>query len=263
MLQKGLPASEAASIYSLLTIGDGLVAQIPALIISTAAGIVITRASSMSNLGTQIVSQVVGQPKAIYATAAVIGLMGIMPGLPFFPFTIMAVLMAFVANQVVKLQKKAELDAEEADEEEEDVEAVEKIEEFLHPDPFEIELGYGLIPLVDSNQGGNLLSRISTIRKSIALELGVLVPAIRIRDNIQLGANDYLFKIYGIEVARGQVMMDHFMVVNPDRSMQLRGVEMNEPTFGLPALWVDEREREKAEMNGMTVVEPPAVIATH
>ncbi|HGY55140.1 MAG TPA: flagellar biosynthesis protein FlhA [Caldithrix abyssi] len=263
MLQKGLPASEAASIYSLLTIGDGLVAQIPALIISTAAGIVITRASSMSNLGTEIVSQVVGQPKAIYATAAVIGLMGIMPGLPFFPFTIMAVLMAVVANQVVKVQKRAELEAEEAEEEEEEVESVEKIEEFLHPDPFEIELGYGLIPLVDSNQGGNLLSRISTIRKSIALEMGVLVPAIRIRDNIQLGANDYLFKIYGIEVARGQVIMDHFMVVNPDKSMQLKGVEMNEPTFGLPALWVDEREREKAEMSGMTVVEPPAVIATH
>lgn len=261
-LQKGLPVAEAGTVYSLLTIGDGLVAQIPALIISTAAGIVITRASSMSSMGVEIASQVIGQPKAIFASAGVVALMGMMPGLPMLPFSVMAVIMLVVARQVSRLQKQ---EAEELakSQEEEPVEPVERIEEFLHPDAFEIEMGYGLIPLVDAQQGGNLLNRISTIRKSLALEMGVLVPAIRIRDNIQLNANDYVFKIYGVEVARGQVMMDYFMVVNPDPALQLQGIEMKEPTFGLPAVWVNEKEKEKAEISGNTVVEPPAVIATH
>ncbi len=261
-LQRGLPVSESATIYTLLTIGDGLVAQIPALIISTAAGIVITRASSVSSMGTQIAMQVVQQPKAIFASAGVVGLMGIMPGMPFLPFSVMAVILAVVARQVEKI-KKGELEKAAEAEEVEEVEPVEKIEEFLHPDAFEIELGYGLIPLVDKEQGGNLLNRISTIRKSIAIEMGVLIPAIRIRDNIQLNANDYMFKIYGIEIANGQVMMDHFMVVNPDEKLGLKGIEMTEPTFGLPAVWVSGKEREKAEMAGNTVVEASAVIATH
>lgn len=261
-LQRGLPVSESATIYTLLTIGDGLVAQIPALIISTAAGIVITRASSVSSMGTQIAMQVVQQPKAIFASAGVVGLMGIMPGMPFLPFSIMAIILAVVARQIEKI-KKGELEKAAEAEEVEEVEPVEKIEEFLHPDAFEIELGYGLIPLVDKEQGGNLLSRISTIRKSIAIEMGVLIPAIRIRDNIQLNANDYMFKIYGIEIASGQVMMDHFMVVNPDEKLALKGIEMTEPTFGLPAVWVSGKEREKAEMAGNTVVEASAVIATH
>jgi len=261
-LQKGLPIAEAGTVYSLLTIGDGLVAQIPALIISTAAGIVITRASSMSTMGVEIVSQVIGQPKAIFASAGVVALMGMMPGLPMIPFSVMAVIMLVVARQVSRLQKQEAEELAKA-QEEEPLEPVERIEEFLHPDAFEIEMGYGLIPLVDAQQGGNLLNRISTIRKSLALEMGVLVPAIRIRDNIQLNANDYVFKIYGVEVARGQVMMDYFMVVNPDPSLHLQGIEMKEPTFGLPAIWVNEKEKEKAEIGGNTVVEPPAVIATH
>jgi flagellar biosynthesis protein FlhA len=261
-LQRGLPVSDAASVYMLLTIGDGLVAQIPALIISVGAGIVITRASSSSTMGDQMAVQIIGQPKAIFASAGVVGMMALMPGLPFLPFMVLAAGMAAVANQVVKLQKEEALRLAQSNEVEE-VEPVERIEEFLHPDAFEIELGYGLIPLVDSSMGGNLLSRISTIRKSIALEMGVLVPAIRIRDNIQLNANDYVFKIYGIEVARGQVVLDHFMVVNPDDSLGLVGLEMREPTFGLPAIWVSIREKEKAEMAGNTVVEPQAVIATH
>ncbi|MCD4693725.1 MAG: flagellar biosynthesis protein FlhA, partial [Calditrichales bacterium] len=153
-LQRGLPVSESATIYTLLTIGDGLVAQIPALIISTAAGIVITRASSVSSMGTQIAMQVVQQPKAIFASAGVVGLMGIMPGLPFLPFSVMAVILAVVARQVEKI-KKGELEKAAEAEEVEEVEPVEKIEEFLHPDAFEIELGYGLIPLVDKEQGGN------------------------------------------------------------------------------------------------------------
>ncbi len=262
MVQKNMAAGDAATTYSLLTIGDGLVAQIPALIISVAAGIVITRASSGSTMGTEIASQLIAQPNAIYASSGVVALLGIMPGLPFFPFTIMAVFMAVVARQISRLQaEQLLLDTEE--EEVEEVEALERIEEFLHPDAFEIELGYGLIPMVDPNQGGNLLNRITTIRKSIAIEMGVLVPPIRIRDNIQLNANDYVFKVYGVEIAQGQVMMDYYMVVNPDESLELQGVQMIEPTFGLPAVWVSEKEREKAEIAGNTVVEAPAVIATH
>jgi len=263
-LQRGLAVGDAASLYTLLTVGDGLVAQIPALIISTSAGIVITRASSRANLGVDIAQQVIGQPKAIFATAGVLGMMGVVPGLPFIPFSIMAVIMAFIGQQVLKIQKAEQEMLAEAEEDAEELkEPEEKIEEFLHPDAFEIEIGYGLIPLVDTTQGGNLLGRISTIRKSLAIEMGVLIPPIRIRDNIQLNANQYIFKIYGIEVSRGEVMMNHYMVVNPDSGLGLEGVEMTEPTFGLPALWVSESEREKAEISGNTVVEPPAVIATH
>lgn len=262
MVQRGMAAGDAATTYSLLTIGDGLVAQIPALIISVAAGIVITRAASGSTMGTEIATQLIAQPNAIYASSGVVALIGIMPGLPFIPFSVMAVIMAIVARQISRLQAEENLNELEAEEVEE-VEPAERIEEFLHPDAFEIELGYGLIPMVDASQGGNLLNRITTIRKSIAIEMGVLVPPIRIRDNIQLNANDYVFKVYGVEIASGQVMMDYYMVVNPDESLELQGVRMEEPTFGLPAVWVNEREREKAEVAGTTVVEAPAVIATH
>ena len=260
--QRGLSLGDAAHTYTLLTIGDGLVAQIPALLISVASGIVITRASSNANMGDQLAAQLVAQPKAIYSASGVAFLLGLMPGMPLIPFTTIAVIMAVIARQIQKIERE-ELLEKEREEEGEPVEATERIEEFLHPDPFEIELGYGLIPLVDVNQGGNLLKRISTIRKSIAIEMGVLVPPIRIRDNIQLNANEYVFKIYGVKVAGGQVMLDRYMVVNPDKSLQLKGIEMQEPTFGLPALWVTESERERAEVSGNTVVEAPAVIATH
>ncbi len=260
--QRGLSLSDAASTYTLLTIGDGLVAQIPALIISTAAGIVITRASSVSNLGGDIANQVTSEPKAFYITSGVLGFMGLLPGLPLIPFSLMAIILAGVGQQVAKAQKE-QLEKENVVEEEPVVEQEEKIEDFLHPDAFEIEIGYGLIPLVDANQGGNLLGRITTIRKSLALEMGIVVPPIRIRDNIQLNSNEYIFKIYGIEVTRGEVFIDHYMVVNPDGNLDLNGIEMIEPTFGLPALWVSEKEKEKAEVSGNTVVEAPAVIATH
>ncbi|HED11471.1 MAG TPA: flagellar biosynthesis protein FlhA [Caldithrix abyssi] len=266
ILQFGLTLGQSAAKYTLLTVGDGLVAQIPALIISTAAGIVITRASSMSTMGADLANQLIGQPKAVYAAAGVIGMMGLLPGLPFIPFTFMALITGFLGYQVTEYAKTKKAREEAGEEQEEEVEEVEeddRIENFLHPDAFEIEIGYGLIPLVDQNQGGNLLGRITTIRKSLAIEMGVLIPSIRIRDNIQLGASEYVFKIYGIEVAQGEVMMDYFMVVNPDERLGLTGIEMTEPTFGLPAIWVSEKEKEKAESMGHTVVESAAVIATH
>ena len=143
------------------------------------------------------------------------------------------------------------------------VEREEKIESFLHPDPFEVEIGYGLIPLVDENSGGNLLDRISTIRKSLAIEMGIVVPPIRIRDNIQLGSTEYVFKIHGVKIISGEIMMDYFLILNPDDRVELLGVDTVEPTFGLPARWVSSDQKETAEAAGFTVVEPPAVIATH
>lgn len=259
--QLGLSFSDAAQKYTLLTIGDGLVAQIPALIISTAAGIIVTRASSDSDFGEDIRAQVSKQPKAVMVSAGVLGIMGLVPGLPFIPFAIMAISLAGIGRMAFKaLEADALLKAETG---EEVFEEEEKIESFLHPDPFEVEIGYGLIPLVDKNQGGNLLDRISTIRKSLAIEIGIIVPPIRIRDNIELGSNEYLFKIHGVEVVRGEIMMDYFLVLNPNDSVELLGVDTVEDTFGLPARWVSGDQKEAAEAAGLTVVEPPAVIATH
>ena len=263
VLQRGLGVAEAASIYSLMTIGDGLVAQIPALIISTASAIIITRATGASQLGIEIVSQIGREPKATYITAGVLALLGLVPGLPFMPFAIMALIaggMGYISQQN-RTRVEAEVERSQIVEPPPVVE--ERIEEYLHPDRFEIEIGYSLIPLVDTNQGGNLLGKISTIRKSVALELGLIVPPIRIRDNIQLKSNAYVFKINGIEIVSGTVMMNYYMVLNPDDRIELQGVKTTEPTFGLPALWINDRERDKAEMSGYTVVDAPAVIATH
>ena len=259
-LQLGMKLGEAASTYTLLTIGDGLVAQIPALIISTAAGIIVTRATSESDFAADIQSQVTKQPKAVMVSSGVVGIIGLMPGMPFLPFAVMAGVLATIGYRATKSQ--SEVSTVEAPEAETVIEE-EKIESFLHPDPFEIEIGYGLIPLVDTNQGGNLLDRISTIRKSLAIELGIVVPPIRIRDNIQLGSSEYIFKIHDVEIVKSEVMLDYFLVLNPDDSIDLVGVDTTEPTFGLPARWISPDQKERAEAAGLTVVEPPAVIATH
>jgi flagellar biosynthesis protein FlhA len=263
VFQNGLGFGEAANRYTILTVGDGLVAQIPALIVSTAAGIIITRATGEATMGNEITRQLAKQPKAAFVSSGVLFLLGLVPGLPFIPFTIISGIVAIVAFGAKKKQDQLleEPELEEAEEAEEMEE--EKIEDYLHPDPFEIEIGYGLIPLVDKERGGNLLGRISTIRKSIAMELGIVIPSIRIRDNIQLKSNQYVFKIYGIEKANGEVLLDHFLVLNPDDRVELEGHETVEPTFGLPAIWIPKKEKEKAEVAGYTVIEPPAIIATH
>jgi len=263
VLQRGMDVGDAASLYSLMTIGDGLVAQIPALIISTASAIIITRATGSAQFGIEIANQLGNEPKAAYITATVLFMLGVVPGLPFVPFIIMALLVAAVGYAAQTTKTREIQDKIKAEEDVPEPIVEEKIEEFLHPDRFEIEIGYSLIPMVDAGQGGNLLNKISTIRKTIALELGLIVPPIRIRDNIQLKSNAYSFKINGIEVAEGTVMMNYFLVLNPDERVKLQGVKTTEPTFGLPALWISDRERDKAEMSGYTVVEAPAVIATH
>lgn len=261
-LQLGMPLADAARKYTLLTVGDGLVAQIPALIVSTAAGLIVTRSTAEADLGRQVVTQISDQPRALYVASGALMLVGFIPAMPFFPFLILAALLS--AGGYVRSRSK-ELEAQKLEEAEEARVEVpeEKIESFLHPDPFEIEIGYGLISLVDVNQGGDLLGRITSIRKSIALELGVMIPPIRLRDNINLKANEYLFKVYGIVVARGEVMVGYNLVLNPDPEIGLVGIETVEPTFNLPALWVSEEQIGKAEAAGYTVVDPPVVVATH
>lgn len=262
VMQRGLTMSDAAGIYMLLTIGDGLLAQIPALIISTAAGIIITRATSESSLGADITNQISNQPRAVMASAVILGAMGIIPGMPFIPFAIIGGILGAGAYAMEKSQKQEMLLDQPGEEEAEPI-PEEKIEELIHPDAFEIEIGYSLIPLVDAGQGGNLLNRITTIRRSLALELGVIIPPIRIRDNIQLRPNEYVFKIFGVEATRGEVMMNSYLLIHTGGGEEFDGVETIEPTFGLPAKWISEAVREQAELSGNTVVEPPAVIATH
>ncbi|MFB0515248.1 MAG: flagellar biosynthesis protein FlhA, partial [Candidatus Neomarinimicrobiota bacterium] len=261
-LQVGMTLGDAARKYTLLTVGDGLVAQIPALIVSTAAGIIVTRSTTEHDLAGDVARQISDQPRALFIAGGALALVGLIPAMPFLPFFILA--LGVIGAGVVKsrakiLEAKKLVEAEEARVEVPE----ERIEAFLHPDPFEIEIGYGLISLVDANQGGDLLGRISSIRKSIALELGVVIPPIRLRDNINLGANEYLFKVLGITVARGEVMVGYYLVLNPDPEAGLVGIETTEPTFNLPALWVSEEQKSKAEVAGYTVVEPQVVIATH
>lgn len=260
--QHGMSFTDALSTYTMLTIGDGLVTQIPALIVSTAAGVIVTRAASDSNLGTDIQRQFFSQPKALLIASTAMIFFGIMPGIPTVPFLLLGGIVALIgyfSRQMI---------AEKAVEEEAKVplvpEAPEKVEDYLIVDPMELEIGYGLIPLVDAEQHGDLLTRITTMRKQLALEMGIIVPPIRIRDNIQLEANDYVIKIRGVDVSRGVVYIGQFLAMNPGTATEeLEGIKTTEPAFNLPAYWIDESQRERAELSGYTVVEASAVVATH
>ncbi len=263
--QRGMTFSDALRTYTLLTVGDGLVSQIPALVISTAAGVIITRASSESQLGIDIQNQLMAKPRALYITAVVLLFFAFTPGLPTFPFMVMAGivgLMGLGARKQLAAKESPQEEEEPVKDEKKDVKA--QIEEYLQVDPLELEIGYGLIPLVDVEQGGDLLARVTEIRKQCALELGMIVPPIRIRDNIQLKSTEYVIKIRGIEVARGEVMVGSYMALDPGTvEKRIQGIDTVEPAFGLPALWIAEQQKEQAEMNGYTVVESPAVLATH
>lgn len=263
VLQRGMGFSEALQTYTLLTVGDGLVSQIPALVISTSAGIIVTRAASESNLGHDLATQILSEPRAIATAAGVLVFLGITPGMPMLPFFALAAAAGAVAYGVRSARKAAaeleppEMAPREGQEEE-------HIEDYLQVDPLELEIGYSLIPLVDAEQGGDLLTRITHIRRECALELGILVPPIRIRDNIQLKPNEYLIKIRGDEVGRGELMIGRYMALNPGTAEEeVEGIETTEPAFGLEAKWISESQREQAELAGYTVVEAPAVLCTH
>ncbi|WP_443081744.1 flagellar biosynthesis protein FlhA [Tepidibacter sp.] len=265
-----LSIQEAVVRYTLLTVGDGLVSQVPALLISTATGIVVTRAASESNLGKDIISQLFREPKIMYIIAGVLFSLSLTP-LPFIPYFTLSILFIFIGISLKKTNESIEEDNEdsqkqgdEVSEEIEDIRKPENVLPLLQVDSIELEFGYGIIPLADKSQGGDLFDRLVMIRRQCALEMGIIVPMIRLRDNIQLEANEYIIKIKGIEMARGEIMFDHYLAMNSGVAEgDVVGIDTVEPAFGLPAKWIDEKEREKAEIFGYTVVDPPSIISTH
>ena len=263
VVQLGMTFSQALQTYSLLTIGDGLVSQIPALLVSTSSGIVVTRAASDTNLGSDLQHQLLGNPKALYIAAGTLIVFSITPGLPTVPFLILAGVIAataFSIKQGVSSEDELETTAEEA----QLPAPTENIENYLQVDPLELEIGYNLIALVDVEQGGDLFERITSMRKQIAMEIGIIVPPIRVRDNLQLTPDEYIVKIRGNEIARNEVYVGQFLAMNPGMVEEpIEGQQVIEPAFGLPALWITPDRRHEAELKGYTVVEPSAVLATH
>ncbi len=263
VLQQGMAITTAAQNYTLLSIGDGLVGQIPALIISTASGIVVTRAASESNLGTDVTRQMLIHPSALMGAAAIIMIFGLIPGLPHLAFFALAGGIAFLGYSSKAAQKTAKA---QASAQKPEVQKAPNKDEWIVPlDLMELNVGYGLIPLVDEAQDGDLLKRITAIRRQLALELGFVVPPIHIRDNLQIKPNEYLIVVKGVEVSRGEVLPRHFLAMNPggDEKLGVEGIPTKEPCFGLNALWITEKEKERAQLEGFTVVDVPSVIATH
>jgi len=262
VLQKSMAIGDAAQIYTKLTIGDGLVSQIPALIISTAAGIVVTRASTGNNLGTEVSKQLFVHPKALYTTAGILASLGLfLTPLPFFTLAAIVGASGWVVSR--GQQEKAEADRKKSEEAALKPDK-EKIENLLPLDLLELEVGYGLINIVDSDQSGDLLERIVSIRKQFAMDLGIVVPSVHIRDNLQLRPAEYQILIKGVKVAGGDLMADHYLAMDPGSvSKAVEGIETTEPAFGLSALWITKGQKEEAELAGYTVVDLPTVMATH
>ncbi len=265
MVQMGLSIGESVELFTRLTVGDGLVSQIPALLMSTATAIVVTRSSDGSNLSADVVTQMTQYPKLLYVAAGTIFLLGLTP-INFFLTTTIAGVLAFTAYM---LQREPDiptgLDDDELDEaESSELRAPENVVSLINLDPIEFEFGYALIPLADANQGGDLLERIIMIRRQLAIELGMVIPVVRIRDNIQLNPNEYRLKIKGNEVAGGELMLDHYLAMAPDMEDDgIEGIDTEEPAFGLPAKWINEEFKDEAELLGYTVVDPPSVVSTH
>ncbi|KOO49275.1 flagellar biosynthesis protein FlhA [Viridibacillus sp. FSL E2-0187] len=265
VVQMDLEFSEAVHLFSTLTVGDGLVSQIPALLISTATGIVVTRAASDGNLSTDITGQLLANPKLLYIAAGTIFLLGIVTPIELIYTVPLAGLLAFVAYRISH-QKQEEIEELQEIEEEvatDNLKSPENVINLLNVDPIEFEFGYGLIPLVDAAQGGDLLDRVVMIRRQLALELGIVIPVVRIRDNIQLQPNEYRIKIKGNELAQGELLLDHYLAMSPGDDDSIEGIDTVEPSFGLPAKWITEQVKEEAEMLGYTVVDPPSVVSTH
>jgi flagellar biosynthesis protein FlhA len=265
VFQQGMPITEALSTFSLLTIGEGLVSQIPALLISTATGIIVTRATSDGNLGGDIGQQLFGNPRTLFVVAGILGSFAIVPGLPKVPFVALAVIAGGTGYLIKNNKKKqAVIAAAQAQvvEQEEDT-AVDNVVNLLPLDPMEVELGYALLPLVES-PGGGLLHRITTIRRQLALEMGLIVPTVRVRDNLSVSPNSYAVKLRGIDVGRGELFPGRYLAMNAGGSSALiDGIPTEEPAFGLPATWVESGQRDRAELLGYTVVDPQSVVATH
>ena len=266
ILRQGMEFGEALDKYTILTIGDGLVSQIPSLLISLSTGVLVTKGSKDADFGTVLVSQLFGVPKVLYLVGAVMILLGIatpLQTLLFLTFGLFFIVTGRVISGTIETAKiEAEVDEDEVAAEE--IRQPENVTSLLQVDPIELEFGYGIIPLADVNQGGDLLDRVVMIRRQIALELGTVVPIIRLRDNIQLNPNQYIIKIKGVQVSEGEILFDHYMAMNPGYvEEEITGIPTFEPSFHLPAIWITEGQRERAESLGYTVVDPPSIIATH
>ncbi|HOP75151.1 MAG TPA: flagellar biosynthesis protein FlhA [Bacillota bacterium] len=264
-LQKGMEPLQSLQTFALLTIGDGLVSQVPALLISTATGILVTRSASEDNLGSDLTRQLVAYPKIFMIVAGVFALLGIIPGMPTIPFFILGGLIGFFGYTLKQMTiAQSQAVAEEKAAAAEEVKKPENVASLLQVEAMELEIGYRLIPLVDPGQGGDLFDRVSMIRRQTALELGMILPPIRIRDNMQLDPTHYVIKIKGIEVAKGEIIPNYYLAMDPGIvSQKIEGIPTTEPAFGLPALWITDSQREAAELAGYTVVDPPSILATH
>lgn len=266
MIDRQMDFSRALQTYTILTIGDGLVSALPSLLISTATGIMVTKTNMDKNMSELLFKQFAYSPVVLYLISVVLVVLGVFTPMGIgltFPIALVWSLLAFRMSRV-QAAEAIESEISEEDTMADEIRKPENVVSLLQVDPIELEFGYGIIPLADVNQGGDLLDRVVMIRRQIALELGTIVPIIRLRDNIQLPPNTYAIKIKGIEVARGEILFDHYMAMNPGYiEEEVDGIETTEPAFGLPALWITEAQRERAEAKGYTVVDCPSIIATH
>jgi len=254
--------TDALQTYTILTIGDGLVSQVPALLIATSAGMVVTKSASGQPMDLQMKNQLFSNPRVLITVAAAVLLFSIIPGMPTLPFLFLGIVLT--SASLVMRRKKKEAKIEKTSEVTEVVPVEEKVEEYLQVDPIEIEIGYGLISLVDEKQGGNLFQKISSTRKYIALEYGVLVPPVRVRDNLQINPNEYVIKIKGNLVAEYEIFTDRFLAMNPGNiEEKLNGIPTKDPAFHFDAYWITEQEKDNAEFLGYTVVDPISVLSTH
>ena len=266
IMNQGLDAMGALQQYGILTIGDGLVSQIPSLLISLATGILVTKGSNEADFSGVLVKQLFGVPKVLYLVGVVLIFFGVATPLNTLLFLAFGLVFILCGRSMSKSigEETIEEEVQQQETEAEEIRKPENVVSLLQVDPIELEFGYGIIPLADVNQGGDLLDRVVMIRRQIALELGTVVPIIRLRDNIQLNPNQYIIKIKGIQVTEGEILFDHYMAMNPGYvEEEITGIPTFEPSFHLPAIWITEGQRERAESLGYTVVDPPSIIATH
>ncbi|MCI6630258.1 MAG: flagellar biosynthesis protein FlhA [Lachnospiraceae bacterium] len=266
MLRGGMDMNAALNKYAILTIGDGLVSQIPSLLISLSTGILVTKGSKDADFGSVLVKQLFGVPKVLYFVGGTLVALGVLTPLNIVLFLVLGFSFIITGRVISGTIETANIESKVEEEEAaaEEIRQPENVTSLLQVDPIELEFGYGIIPLADVNQGGDLLDRVVMIRRQVALELGAVVPIIRLRDNIQLNPNQYIIKIKGIQVSEGEILFDHYMAMNPGFvEEEITGIPTFEPSFHLPAIWITENQRERAESLGYTVVDPPSIIATH
>lgn len=266
LTMEGMDISQAVSVYTLATVGDGLVSQIPALLISTSTGIVVTRSASEGSFGNDLTKQLLSNPDIMMICGAILLILCMVPGFPKLQLLLLAAVLLGLGSKLRGKAKKTQKPVQEDKTAElaEEKRKPENVLNLLQVELLELEFGYGIVPLVDVNLGGDLLDRVIMIRRQCAIELGIILPSIRMRDNVRLETNEYRILIKGIEVAKGEVMPDHYLAINSDGVEEtITGIETTEPAFGLPALWITRKQREKAELLGYTTIDPPSVITTH